>query len=126
MNIYEIAHSHDDKGNNIVEVPLQNSKLKVRLYEQDYTELVELGAGLPWQFQQSQVVIWRNPKRLNIARILMDADKGIKISFADGNSRNLRRDNLIRVAGSAKHRARDQLVDPIFMPTVIEERHIVQ
>jgi hypothetical protein len=123
MNILEIRHSEDDEGTRTVEVPLKNSNLKAELYEQDYAELVALGAGLPWHFKQNQVVVWKNPKSINIARLILDADKGVKVSFLDSNSRNLRRSNLIRVAGSSKYRSRDQL-EPTFRSKIIEERHI--
>ena len=123
MNILEIRHSTDHAGTRIIEVPLKNSDLKAKLFEQDYAELVALGAGLPWHFKQGQVVVWKNPKSINIARLILDADKGVKVSFLDGNTRNLCRSNLIRIAGSAKYRTRDQLT-PTFRRAIIEERHI--
>jgi hypothetical protein len=123
MNILEIRHSEDDEAARFVEVPLKNSYLKAKLYEHDYAELVALGAGLPWHFKQNQVVVWKNPKSINIARLILDADKGVKVSFLDGNTRNLSRSNLIRIAGSAKYRARDQLTHA-FRRTMVEERHV--
>lgn len=110
MIIHEIVHKIDDSGEKIVVVPLSNSYLKAKLYEKDFAELVEFGAGLPWKFTQGQVVVRNNNKNVNVGRLIVDADKGAKISFVDGNPVNLCKSNLIRIAGSAKYRARDQLV----------------
>jgi hypothetical protein len=125
MNIHEILHRTDQGGARIVEVPLSNSLLKAKLYEKDYAELVALGAGLPWKYTQDQVVVRNNNKNINVARLIMDADKGTKISFADGNTRNLCRSNLIRIAGSAKYRAKDQLAR-MFKRNLVEVRNITQ
>jgi hypothetical protein len=115
----EIKHYTDVNGIKVAQVPLANSDLTAKLYEADYLELEALGAGLPWQFKQGQLILWRHHKALNIARLLMDADRGIAIRFVDGNARNLCRDNLIRVAGSSKYRARDRL-EPQFKFRVTE------
>ena len=109
MNVHEISHRTGTDENKTVIVPLSNSALKVTLFEADYAELAMLGVGLPWRFSQGQVIVTNAGKRLNVARLILDADKGTKISFLDGDTRNLCRSNLIRIAGPARYRARDQL-----------------
>jgi hypothetical protein len=93
---------------------LSNSHLRVRLHEKDYRDLEDLGAGLPWKLVQGQIVVRNNNKNLNVARLIVDAGKGIKVWFADRDTTNLRKSNLIKTPGNGLHRTRDQLEDAAF------------
>ena len=59
---------------------------------------------------QENVYVRNNGREVSIARLILDADKGQKVSYLDGDPTNLTRPNLIRLAGSSKFRARDQIV----------------
>jgi hypothetical protein len=108
MTTYEIRHT---KENNepIVTVPLSNSPLKVRLLERDYEYLEILGVGLPWKLYLGYVAVRNNDKDISIARLLTLADKGQKVSYADGSPLNLTRPNLVIKPGAGRHRATDTL-----------------
>jgi hypothetical protein len=109
MSMYEIMHSVEGTRP-IVIVPLTNSERKVKLNEDDYLELERLGVGLPWRWNQEQVWVRNNNRNISVARLILDADKGEKISFKDGDPSNLIRSNLVRIPGSSKYRARDHVV----------------
>ncbi|HUI14195.1 MAG TPA: hypothetical protein VL048_12085 [Xanthobacteraceae bacterium] len=109
MSIHEIVHSLED-NRKIVVVPLANSCRNVKLDETDYRELEHLGVGLPWRWSQEQVWVRNNNRNISVARLILDADKGEKISFKDGDPSNLVRSNLVRIPGSSQYRARDQVV----------------
>ena len=71
-----------------------------------------MGAGLPWKLVQGQIVVRNNNRNLNVARLIVDAGKGIKVWFADRDTANLCKSNLIKTPGNGLHRTRDQLEDP--------------
>ena len=123
MSMYEIVHSVEG-DRLIVTVPLTNSTRRVRLYEEDYRELERLGVGLPWRWNQEQVWVRNNNRNISIARLIMDADKGEKISFLDGDTANLIRSNLLRSPGSSKYRARSGLA-PKFKARLRKIRHVL-
>ncbi len=108
MTFYEIFHAFEN-GRKIVVVPLSNSKRTVKLYETDYNELVVLGVGLPWKWMQETVYVRSNNQNISIARLIVDADKGQRVSYLDGDPTNLTRPNLIRIAASSKYRARARI-----------------
>ena len=122
MSMFEIVHSVEGTRT-VVFVPLTNSSRKVKLYNADYQELKRLGAGLPWRWNQEQVWVRNNNRNISVARLIMDADKGEKISFKDGDPSNLVQSNLIRVPGSSKYRARHKLL-PKFKRRADQIRHI--
>src|SRR5665811_1900030 len=108
MTTYEVTHAFED-GRKIVFVPLSNSKMKVKLWDTDFNELVQLGAGLPCRLVQGTVYV-RNKNHLTaIARLIVDADKGQQVSLLDGDACNLLRSNLVRIAGNSRYRARDMI-----------------
>jgi hypothetical protein len=108
MTLYEIVHGVAD-SRKIVIVPLTNSSRKVKLYQEDYEALERLGVGLPWRWNQEQVWVRNNNRNISVARLIVDADKGEKISFKDGDPANLIRSNLVRIPGSSKYRAREHV-----------------
>jgi hypothetical protein len=122
MNIHELIHGVE-QDQKVVTVPLANSGRRVKLYETDYRELELLGVGLPWRWSQGQVWVRNNNRNISIARLILDADKGEKISFRDADPGNLVRSNLVRLPGTSQYRARDQVVTK-FRGKTDEVRHL--
>jgi len=111
----KIIYKTDNDGEKIIVVPLQNSHLTVKLFENDYKELDSLGVGLPWKLVQGQIVVRNNKLNLSVARLIVDAGEGVRVDYEDGDSTNLRRSNLIKTLGNGLHRTRDKLeIDPVY------------
>jgi hypothetical protein len=123
MDTIEIAHSFDEKGYEIVTVPLSNSKHTVKLYAADLNEIIGLGVTFPWLYKQSQVIFRSDGRSVSIARMIVDADIGQVVSFLDGDVCNLTRPNLVRVPGNSKYRARG-LIREAFKRSQPEVTHI--
>jgi hypothetical protein len=98
------------KGQSIVIIPLSNSVKQVTMLLDDWNELQDLGATLPWMLKQGNVVVRNNGKYLNVARLIMDSYPGIVIRFLDHDLTNLIRTNLIKGKGNSTSRARDSLI----------------
>jgi hypothetical protein len=125
--MYEIVHCLDDEGRKIVVVPLKNCERKVRVLEGDYEELESLGCGLPWKWNQEQVLIRDGTRDINVARLIVDAKPGYRVSFANGDATDLRRHNLVTIAGPAQYRARDLIQRaPRFKRNPPQIRHVDQ
>jgi hypothetical protein len=105
--IYEIVHCLDSEGRKIVVVPVKNSDRKVQLLEGDFDELEALGCGLPWKWNQEQVLVRDGTQDINVARLIVDAQPGYRVSFENNNPTDLRRHNLVILPGPAQYRARD-------------------
>lgn len=69
----DIVHSLDDKGFEIVSIPLSNTRHSAVMYAQDLDELLNLGVTFPWLYRQAQVCFRNNDKPLSLARVLIDA-----------------------------------------------------
>ncbi|MFI5420598.1 MAG: hypothetical protein ACHQ1H_06485 [Nitrososphaerales archaeon] len=108
MTSYEVIHAFED-GRKIAIVPLSNSKLKAKLLETDFNELMKIGAVLPWRLVQGTVYVRNKSHLISIARLIIDADKGQQVSLLDGDPCNLLRSNLVRIAGNSRYRARDMI-----------------
>lgn len=89
------------------------------IWRDDYDFLVKLGLSPNW-------CCYRNPKtgkhyvsavsgtfpstRVLVARVLLDAHEGQRVEYLDGNTFNLRRENLkVASHGASKHRARNHV-----------------
>lgn len=73
---------------------------------EDLSALVERGVSMSWTLNfGSQGVGYvytkgaKNNRNISIARLIMDCRPGEKIRYRDGNSLNLRRENLKLVSG---------------------------
>jgi hypothetical protein len=114
MNTNQIIKITSPEGASVLILPLSNSQLTVKIFEADYKELQNLGAGLPWKLVQGQIVVRNNRKNLNVSRLILDAGEGTKVWFADGDTLNLCRTNLVLTAGNGVHRTRDALEDATY------------
>jgi hypothetical protein len=108
MTTFEVVHTLEN-GRRIVIVPMSNSSRKVKLLETDCKELDKLGVGLPWKWSLEQVWVRNAGRLIAVARLILDADKGEQVRYLDKDPTNLVRNNLIRVAGSSKYKARERL-----------------
>src|SRR5713101_141262 len=98
----------------ILELPLRNSTLKVKMSKADYDILKDqLKLNLDtMQLRQGQVVVRSNSHSqhyLNVTRLILDVGPGMVTRFLNQDYRDLRRSNLVLVKGGAKSRTRDLL-----------------
>ncbi len=97
-----VTRSKDDDGVPIISIPIANSNKPAILYQEDFDLLLSLNIDPRWTF---------NANLLPIARILFDAKAGEKVRYKDGNSLNLKRDNLLKAKGGARSNTREKLAD---------------
>jgi hypothetical protein len=110
MKFVEVVRTMEN-GRKILIMPVSNSpRKKIKITEDDYNELAELGVGLPWLWALNQVWVRCGGRNLAVARLLLDAGKGEVISYLDQDTRNLVRSNLVRGPGNGKYRTRDRIV----------------
>src|SRR5947209_6839988 len=115
-----ITHSKDHDGLRIVSVPLNNVDKQVILDEEEFDLLMSLCLDPWWRLSANLVVRGTIP----IARIILDAKKGEKVQYLDGNPLNLRRSNLIKTIGGGKSSTRDKLNKHNVLRKKIELDHI--
>jgi len=104
----------DPDGTPCVRVPLSNGRDHAELLADDYAALIARGVTGNWQHnipnrisrdgRRSYVQCYvprRTPSRkgnrwtaLTVARLILDAPKGRRVRYRDGNTLNLRRSNL--------------------------------
>lgn len=101
-------------GSQIAQVPIGPSGAEsVTMDKQDYDHLIELGVSGNWSSINGYAVCNSRigkPRKLLVARVLVDAKAGEIVRYKDGNKRNLRRDNLsVEKAAHTKRRDRDFL-----------------
>ncbi len=103
-----VTRSKDDDGVPIISIPIANSNKPAILYQEDFDLLLSLNIDPRWTFN-ANLVLERG--QLPIARILFDAKAGEKVRYKDGNSLNLKRDNLLKAKGGARSNTREKLAD---------------
>ena len=94
----------DADGQQLVHVALANTDQRATLYAEDYQRLISAGFSRHWSFNDNgngSAYVKANGRRadgrqtkVRIARLIAGAGKGEHVRFADGNTRNLRADNL--------------------------------
>ncbi len=99
------------RGEYLVHVPLsRNGEKEATVSYEDYHTLLSLGVSPNWQLTGGSVVARTPIGQALIGRILMDAKKGQQVRYKDGNSLNLRRDNLmLRNGGFSLRNDREEL-----------------
>jgi hypothetical protein len=107
-----IKHEADANGRELVRVPLDNDGiLCATLYEEDFQALIDKGLSPKWSFdtKHGKPVVWVQDlhKHVPVARLVTNAGPGEYTIFIDGNSLNLRSDNLTLGNGTGKQRERD-------------------
>lgn len=107
MSKREVLFSTEN-ARGIVKVPL-GGKPEGRyatLYKEDYQSLAKLGVRFDnWFVNGPHLVMFRSPGgyMLSVARMILECDRGQRVSYKDGNGLNLRRDNLRMVTGKGYH-----------------------
>jgi hypothetical protein len=127
----EITHSRNSNDkNNLVQVPLDDSDKPAILYESDFALLMDMGVSLRWNYNagtMGHVKCYSGGRALSIARILVDAGKGEKVQFLNGDRTDLRRDNLVVAKGAGNLRDRDYVLKSHrFLPNRPEVKHVVK
>lgn len=105
----------DADGQQLVHVALANTDQRATLYAEDFQRWLAAGFPLFWSFVNTggrfQYVLAnvRSPsnsaRTVPVARWIADAGKGQRVSYADGDRLNLRRDNLVVVKGGGAAKA---------------------
>lgn len=110
-----IKFLRDEHGREVALVPLkQGSKGCAVLDADDILFLKSLGmSSFVWDRLSNGNVTANSSlsptKHVYISRVLTNAGKGESCRFIDGDNSNLRRSNLVKVAGHGKRRDRDFL-----------------
>lgn len=108
----------NENGRDICYVPLgRGGDLCAVIWKEDFDFLIRLGITANWTKGGSNYVTCNSSKvpgnKLQVVRVLLNAGPGEKVRYLDGNSYNLRRENLIVVPSSyAKRRDRDFIPGP--------------
>ena len=107
MKVVRVKH-HSENGRKLVSVLLRDGEICI-LEKQDFDELIRLGVPATWRFFLGNVIVSLNKKNVQIARLLLDLDRGRSIKYLNGNRLDLRRSNLIVTNGKSKVRDRSLL-----------------
>ena len=110
-------HTTDTDGQQLVHVALANSNLRATLYAEDYRRLKMAGFSQHWQYTgdgrgSAYVTLCAytsegHSRAVPVARLIVDAGHGERIRCNDGNTLNLRNENLSIYAGRAWFHASD-------------------
>ena len=125
-----IRHFIDEEGKHVVQVPLDSTaKKNAIVLEKDFDELIQLGLSPIWctipNRKRSIVAVWNNPLRryASVARMVANAGPGQAVSFANGNTFDLRSTNLVVGLGEGTRKDRD-FIRPARGPKVVKHEFI--
>jgi hypothetical protein len=103
-----------EKGRPLVYIQLGKGDVTACLWKDDFELLLSLGVSPNWQASNKHYVVCRGAKdnkKSYVARLLLDCGIGEGVKYVDGNTFNLRRENLVKVADSkACRRDRDFII----------------
>lgn len=104
-------HTIDTEGQQLTHVALTNTEERATLYTEDYQRLMDAGFTRFWNYAADgrghayptlNAYTRRGDNReVNVARLIIGAGQGEHARAIDGNSLNLRRENLLLVPGTA-------------------------
>jgi hypothetical protein len=107
----------DADGQQLVHVALANSSLRATLYADDYRRLTDAGFSRHWQHAKDgrgnayATLSAYSPEGVDglvpVARLIIQAEAGKSVRYADGNPLNLRTENLKLMKGTARYSAAD-------------------
>ena len=111
-----IIHTADHNGEQIVKVPLVNSRRHAILYPNDFKLLLSLDVRPKWYYIDGHVMVNVPKPEQNyrhgycpISRLIMDAGPRQIVKYLNRNRLDLRRSNLLLAVGQGKYRARELL-----------------
>jgi hypothetical protein len=112
----------DDNGQQLAHVALANTNQRATLYAEDYAWLMSEGWSPFWSLTNTggryDYVLANargprdNPRTVTLARLIAQAAKGQRVTYADGDRTNLRRDNLVIVKGGGLTKASAHALRP--------------
>lgn len=87
----------DHDGTPVVHIPVNGSDRPAKLYVDDYRRLIREGDLMNWHATTSggYKLYVRTSRALGVARLIMKAKPGQVVRYRDGDTFNLRRDNLM-------------------------------
>lgn len=107
----------DAEGHGLAHVALANSSQRATLYAEDYRRLMDAGFSRHWQYTEdgrggayvtlSAFTAAGKDRLVPVARLLVGAGHGQRVRASDGNTRNLRTENLSLYQGAAWYDAAD-------------------
>lgn len=110
-------YTTDADGQHLVHVALANSNQRATLYAEDYQRLMAAGFSRHWQYTEDGrggAYVTLNAytregrsRMIPVARLLTDAGHGERVRCSDGNTLNLRNENLSIYLGRAWFPASD-------------------
>jgi hypothetical protein len=110
-------YTTDADGQRLVHVALANSQQRATLYAEDYQRLMAAGFSTHWQYTEdgrggayvtlSAYTSTGHNRLIPVARLITNAGHGERVRASDGNTLNLRSDNLAFYAGRAWFNASD-------------------
>lgn len=110
-------YTTDADGQQLVHVALANSQQRATLYAEDYLRLMDAGFSARWQYTEdgrgsayvtlAAYTSTGHNRVIPVARLITGAGQGERVRASDGNTLNLRSDNLTFYAGRAWFNASD-------------------
>ncbi|GAA0888754.1 hypothetical protein [Rhodanobacter soli] len=110
-------YTTDADGQRLAHVALANSNQRATLYVEDYRRLMDAGFSRHWQYTEdgrgsAYVTLCAYTREgrgrmIPVARLLADAGNGERVRCNDGNTLNLRSENLTTYPGRAWFAASD-------------------
>jgi hypothetical protein len=111
-----VRHLIDEQGHKLVHVPLDaKAKRYAILFENDYTALIDLGLSPRWRLKRdrgaTRVTVWNRATRqeVAVARLIIGAGAGQAVTNANGNSLDLRANNLVVSSGKGTRNDRSAI-----------------
>lgn len=111
------TYSIDPLGNRLAHISMANTDRKAVIYAEDFARLMAAGFSRCWKFNQNghgngyPTLNAFSPEGFNrevmVARLVAEAPRGWCVSTRDGDSLNLRRDNLEFKRGAVWYGAAD-------------------
>ncbi|MHB1058063.1 MAG: hypothetical protein ACYC0F_09300 [Rhodanobacter sp.] len=108
-------YTTDADGQQLVHIALANTDQRATLYAEDFQRLMDAGWPPYWSLTNTggrfdYVLAYarspmNRPRSITLARLIAQAAKGQRITYADGDRTNLRRDNLLIVKGGGPTKA---------------------
>lgn len=112
----------DADGQQLAHVALANTNKRATLYAEDHAWLMAKGWSPYWSLTNTggrHDYVLANargprdtPRTITIARLIAQAAKGQRVTYADGDRTNLRRDNLVVVKGGGLTKANARALRP--------------
>lgn len=130
-------YTTDADGQELAYIALANTDRRATLYAEDFQRLRDAGWSPHWSLTNTGgrfayvLAHARNtmnrPRSITLARLVAQAAKGQRITYADGDRTNLRRDNLLIVKGGGSSKTHTSALSPSknaalrLIPTVTSE-----